>query len=404
MEDKTTLTALPPELLDQILSTGILKRSDFAVLARVCKRLHTLSIERLYREFTVSHKLSDKQLEGFKKYAIHTRSLEINFIFIVLVGDKTRMGTRGGCKTFLPSFGSITKFSFTGERYSFIQVLYITRKALTLNLRLKCFELIFRSDCLYDTRWKDIEVLLDVEGEEYAKLERLAVFFRSLSSSEAREESNGKQWWMNTVQNMEVVRRAIGQSMKSVVDFKVLATNSFQLPPEGVEYSAGKRWEMGGVRKAEVMMDCWPYLESGVVDFGGEKVEEVKVVVGLIKGEEVGWFSDVPGNIYARFPNVKVLKIFCVDRIGADLTLQLRDLEEIAKKLAYLKEIVWFSKLNEGSTVPMTRDMTEKKKFVVERVGGAWGTVDIREDGEWEASSEGVTPGFAGFYVPPPEF
>ncbi|KAK6355678.1 hypothetical protein TWF718_000071 [Orbilia javanica] len=401
MARSSYLLQLPEEVLVQILSTGGLSPKHFVALSRVCQRMHRLAVGYLYRDFFVSHGLSYNELDGFCKFGVYTRILEVNYTPNMLTADKTFLNTTRGFPNFVTTFPNITKFIFSDSMgISFSHFLYIIRKTLTINIRLTHAEFHSRVPAKGVTLKNEVRNLLEQpqicgDGAEFAKLARLVIAYIGNKDSYRKRE-------MDTAERMEGFRRAIGRSMESVIELGVFVTSHVRRPPgqEGgyKENGWGSKglWEIRKVKKLDVAVDCWPYWEMGFVDLRGEQVEELTIGVRGVKGEEVGWFSDVPDNLYQRFPKTGVLKIFGEDRIGADLTLQVSDLRDIANSLPFLRRIMWFSKLGEGDE-HYPDFLTERKVFLVERMEGVGGRADIKEVGGWEASREGIAKGFLWF-------
>ncbi|RVD83694.1 uncharacterized protein DFL_005473 [Arthrobotrys flagrans] len=361
------LLHLPDELLIQILSSGNFQLANFATLSRVCKRLNALAVGYLYNQFTVSHGLSYKELDGFRKFGAHTRVLEMHYTPLMLTADKARVNTTSGLPKFLTHFPNITKVVFINTLgISYNHFLYIIRKTLTSNLCLKHVEFHATVLAKNSALRGDIVELLDkpmVNGT-FARLEKLVIVY-----------TGNKRGEMDAAERMEGFRKAVGRSLETVKELGVFVNSYLRRLPEVEErkgWECKGKWEMEGVRKVEVVVDCWPWWDMGVVDLGGGGVEELVVGVGV-------W------EVKRR-----------LRMIGADGALQVSDLRDIARTLVYLERIVWFCKLGWGDEL-YPKFLTERKVFLVERVNGVGGRVEVREEGEWEGSRERITNGFAGF-------
>ncbi|KAF3292618.1 hypothetical protein TWF132_005338 [Orbilia oligospora] len=368
MKCASFLVRLPDELLIHIFSAGGFKLKDYVALSRVCKRLHHLASSYLYRDFIVSSRLSYKELNGFKKFGAHTRALDINNTPSMLTSDKAHINSTIRFPKFIINFPSITKFTFTDSLgISFNQFLFVIRKTLVLNPRLKHAE--FR--CITPARGvrirDDIEKLLDEEMADgsYGKLKKLVVFYRGTKRSFEIGE-------INTSERMEAVRRAVGRSMESVLDLKVFVTNYLGVPPKGCEdrWASRGRWGMGSVKRVEIVIDCWPEFEMGVVDLSGEMVEELSV--GTRK--ETMHLANIAENIHSRFPNVRVLKFFTVGRIGPGLTLHASDVRVIARRFLFLERV---ESGGEGYSECFS---TGRRVFVIKMIHEIGGGVEVIEE------------------------
>ncbi|KAK6530636.1 hypothetical protein TWF281_007475 [Arthrobotrys megalospora] len=372
-QDIPRLLHLPDELLIHILEVGDFQLKHFATLSVLCKRFNRLAIPYLYRRFKVSHGLSYKELDGYKKYGGHTRILEINYTTRMLTSDKTGMGTGRGVPLFLQNFPNITTFIFSDFLgISFNHFIFIIRTVVTLNLHLKNVEFHRREESGLASVKREVDAFLDkpMMNGGFAKVERLVVVYTGKYGIYKTER-------MNTADRMECLRRAFGRSLETVVELGVTATNYLKRPPEvdgkggGYFVEGAGWWECGRQLKVvEVAVDCWPFWEMPFVDLRGEGIEELRVAVRGVKQEEAGVFDDVPRNIHSRFPNIRVLKIFSLEEFGADMAMHLFDLENIAKQLLFLKTIVWFTRLTESSGAGV---LSSKKTFIVNRVReGVW--------------------------------
>ncbi|EGX45227.1 hypothetical protein AOL_s00173g328 [Orbilia oligospora ATCC 24927] len=199
----------------------------------------------------------------------------------------------------------------------------------------------------------------------YAKLEKLVVFYRGTKRSFEIGE-------INTSERMEAIRRAVGRSMESVLDLKVFVTNYLRMPPKGCEdrWVSRGRWGMSRVKRVEIVVDCWPELEMGVVDLSGEMVEELSV--GTRK--ETINLANVAESIHSRFPNVRVLKFFTVGRKGAGLMLHVSDVRVITKRFLFLERV---ESGGEGYSECFS---TGKSVFVIKMTHEIGGGVEVIEE------------------------
>ncbi|KAK6514801.1 hypothetical protein TWF506_007163 [Arthrobotrys conoides] len=140
-------------------------------------------------------------------------------------------------------------------------------KTLVSNLNLKHVEF----HCLAPARGvgvrDDISKLLDEEmvDNEYARIETLGFVYTGSKKS----FENGE---VDVAERMGAVRRAVGRSMGSVLEFRIFVTNRLGRPPFevfGDRWVVRGVWEMERVRKMEVVVDCWPWWEMGGVDLRG---------------------------------------------------------------------------------------------------------------------------------------
>ncbi|KAF3174101.1 hypothetical protein TWF788_008811 [Orbilia oligospora] len=362
------LARLPDELLIHIFSAGGFKLKNYVALSRVCRRLHHLASSYLYRDFVVSNGLSYKELNGFKKFGAHTRTLDINYTPSMLTADKAHLNSTVGFPKFIINFPNITKFTFTDSLgISFNQFLFIIRKTLVLNPCLKHAGFRCRTPARGVGIRDDIEKLLDEEMTDgnYAKLEKLVVFYRGTKRAFEIGETN-------TSERMEAIRRAVGSSMESVSDLKVFVTNYLGVPPKGCEdrWTSRERWGMGRVKRAEIVVDCWPEWEMGAVDLSGEMVEELSVGTG----KEMINLANVAENVHSRFPNVRVLKFFTVGRVGPALMLRASDVRVIARRFLFLERV---ESGGEGYSECFS---TGRKVFVIKMIHEIGGGVEVIEE------------------------